>query len=161
MSQTLRVLRDLEPTTTNPEEFRPTGANPAFAVEFPASDPRPGWALVTVDVEVDDEFAEERGIASPITLRFLPAGEHVPLARRPVPEIRGKRIRVTHIPEGTASIEVEVSPWVRAVRPRTVTFRSINPATAASIMSSDLAMSTARGSTDPVSYTHLTLPTIA
>ena len=145
----LRVLRDLEPINeSNSRELRPTGGKPAFVVEFDGDGPTAGWNVVTVDVSIDDALASARSAASPITLRFLPAGDQVPLARRPVPEIRGKRFRVVHIPEGTARIEVEVSPWVSAVRPESISLRPINSAVAASMMSSDLALSSAGGNTD-------------
>ena len=145
----LRVLRDLEPINeSNSRELRPTGGKPALLVEFEGDGPTAGWNVVTVDVSIDDALASARSAASPITLRFLPAGDQVPLARRPVPEIRGKRFRVVHIPEGTARIEVEVSPWVSAVRPESISLRPINSAVAASMMSSDLALSSAGGNTD-------------
>ena len=103
----LRVLRDLESIDeSNSRELRPTGGKPSLLVEFDGDEPSAGWNVVTVDVSIDDELASARDTASPITLRFLPAGDHVPLARRPVPEVRGKRFRVVHIPEGTARIEV-------------------------------------------------------
>ena len=103
---------------------------------------------MVIDIAVDDPLSQERNLPSPITLRFLPGAEHVPLSRRPVPEIRNRRVRVVHVPEGTASIEVEVSPWVNAVRAKSVTFRSLNSTTAASMMSSDIAVSSVSGSTD-------------
>ncbi len=145
----LRVLRDLEPIDgTTSRELRPIGGRPTLLVETEGGGPAEGWAVVTVDLDIDDELASTRQIASPVTLWFLPAGEGVPLARRPVPEVRGKRFRVVHVPEGTASIHVEVSPWVRAVSPGSVSFRPLHPTAAASMMSSDLAVSAVRGDTD-------------
>ena len=94
----LRVLRDLEPIDgTTSRELRPIGGRPTLLVETEGGGPAEGWAVVTVDLDIDDELASTRQIASPVTLWFLPAGEGVPLARRPVPEVRGKRFRVVHV----------------------------------------------------------------
>ena len=148
MRHSLRIVRDLEPADrAGGQKLRPTGANPALGVDLNQA-PSPGWHLVTLDIELVDDFATERGVPSPTTLRFLPVGEQVPLSRRPVPEVRGKRLRVVNIPEGTAAVEVEISPWVTAIRPSSITFRPINAAAAASAMSSDLAISSARNTTD-------------
>ena len=98
MRHSLRIVRDLEPADrAGGQKLRPTGANPALGVDLNQA-PSPGWHLVTLDIELVDDFATERGVPSPTTLRFLPVGEQVPLSRRPVPEVRGKRpVSYTHL----------------------------------------------------------------
>ncbi len=126
------------------------GGRPAFEADTSklTEDLPAGWMVVTVDVEFDDPFVEELGRPSPVTLRFLPAVGSVALARRPVPEVRGRRIRVVHIPPGTARVEVEVSPWIDAARAESVSFRPIASGVAATMMSGDVAASSMLGSTD-------------
>jgi glycosyltransferase involved in cell wall biosynthesis len=87
-------------------------------------------------------------VASPIALRFLPERGTVPLARRPVPEVAGRRVRVVHVPEGTRRIQLEVSPWLDSVTASFVELRKLSPMVAASMMSADVAASGVAGSTD-------------
>ena len=124
--------------------WRVTGGRPLFTVdESPAS----GWYLVHVDVDLETDATLEDG-PPPMALRFLPASGSVPLARRPVPDIRGQRTRIVHVPEGTQRTALEISPWVDTVVARSISFRRLPLAVAASMMSADVAASAALGSTD-------------
>ena len=138
-----------EPNAKDPS-WTVRGGRPALTVDTtPASgEIEPGWKLVTIDIDVHDPLEAELGRSSPITLRFLPAEGSVPLARRPVPEVAGRRTRVVHVPPGTARIEIELSPWVESIHPRSLTLTELNPGVAAAVMSGDVGASSVRGSTD-------------
>lgn len=152
MRYELVPLRDLAPLEGGSSiAHHPTGAHPAVGLGSAVDQPSSGWAMVTIDIEIEDELAENAQVASPVTLRFLPANGSVPLATRPVPVVRRVRGRVVHIPEGTATITVEVSPWVRSVKAKSITFRPLGNPAAAAAMSSDLTLSSISGSTDRTS----------
>ena len=84
-----------------------------------------------------------------VALQFLPASGTVPLARRPIPRVRGRHGRVVYVPKGTARVRLEVSPWLEKFSIGTPSFQRLPNALAASLMSADLAASSAFGSTDP------------
>lgn len=138
-----------EPSQT----YTTTGAQPLFSLSSTdGSTLAAGWYLVTTDLTTTQ--ATDQGLPEhpPIALRFLPASGSVPLARRPVPVVAKQRTRVVHVPEGTARVVLEVSPWVETVTVSSVTLRPLPAPVAAAIMSSDVGASAAKGSTD---RTHL------
>lgn len=149
MRYKLRPLRDLQPLHgTESARLTPTGQRPTLGVGDAPARIASGWHIVSIDIEIVDELALEAGAPSPVTLRFLPATGTVPLARRSIPQLRGKHARVVHIPEGTDAVEVELSPWVQEVEARSISFRAIKAAAAAAAMSGDIAASSVAGSTD-------------
>ena len=123
-----------------------TGGAPRFEV---VGAPSPtGWHLVVIDVDATHDPSLGLPESVPVALRFLPASGSVPLARRPVPEVAGRRTRIVHVPEGTSRIELDVSPWCESINVGDITLRPLPNAVAASMMSADLAGSGLRGSSD-------------
>jgi len=142
----LSAVRDLAEAPSS--SWRVTGGRPLFAL---SDAPSPGWYLVLTDLTGDSTLKPEPGaptVASPIALRFLPERGTVPLARRPIPEVAGRRARVVHIPEGTRRIQLEVSPWLDSVTVSQVELRKLPSMVAASMMSADVAASGVAGTTD-------------
>ena len=126
-----------------------TGARPLFELTSPeGTAPEPGWYLVHSDISSTQASGQGLPEHPPIALRFLPASGSVPLARRPVPVVAGKRTRVVHVPPGTERVFLDVSPWVDTVHATNVTFRPLPAPAAAALMSSDVAASSVGGSTD-------------
>jgi len=142
----LTAVRDL--AVASPSSWKVTGGRPLFEL---SDTPEPGWYFVRTDLEGASTLKPEPGspaVASPIALRFLPERGSVPLARRPVPEVAGRRGRVVHVPEGTSRIHLEVSPWLDSVTVSHVELRKLPSMVAASMMSADVAAAGLAGSTD-------------
>lgn len=124
-----------------------TGPRPTF--DLRSSGPlQSGWYVVTTDLTSRQD--EHLGFPTdpPIALRFLPASGSVPLARRPIPVVGGRRTRVVHVPPGTEYIQLDVSPWLESVTVERVVLRPIPQVVAASLMGGDVTASSIRGSTD-------------
>ena len=138
-------LRDVAVATDG--HWSITGGAPRFGLAADST-LRPGWYLVSFEFDARHDESLGLPLSVPVALRFLPSSGTVPLARRPVAGVAGRRARVVHVPEGTARIELDISPWAETVRIGEVTFRSLPGPVAASIMSTDLAGSGLRGSTD-------------
>ncbi len=127
-----------------------TGGRPVFdLVDGPSL--AEGWHVVTTDFTATQDESLEFGQHPPIAIRFLPESGSVPLARRPIPVVAGKRRRVVHVPAGTARVQLDVTPWLDSISVSHVTLRPIPSAVAASIMSADVAASSVGGSTDATS----------
>lgn len=138
---TLRAHRDLTILPPNgAPAWRVTGGRPLLEA---SSTPAPGWYVITTDLVTGDDAD-----GSPVAIRFLPDRGMVPLARRPIPVVGGKRARVVHVPEGATRMLVEVSPWLDLVAAADLRFRALPNAAAAALMSADVAASSALGSTD-------------
>lgn len=119
-----------------------TGGRPALELE-PV--PEAGWHVVTFELATDSPSGDA---SAPVALRFLPQTGSVVLARRPVPRLAGRHSRVVHIPEGTARVELELSPWIDTADLEAITWRRLPLAAAASLMSADLGAASVRGTTD-------------
>lgn len=142
----LDAARDLVPSSST-NSWSITGARPTF--DLGSSDPlKSGWYVVSTDLTSRQDDHLGLPTDPPIALRFLPASGSVPLARRPVPVIGGRRTRVVHVPPGTARIQLDVSPWLESVTVERVVLRPVPQVVAASLMASDVAASSIRGSTD-------------
>jgi|GEM_PF-253204 len=137
---------DLE-LSRSPNRWRVTGGRPTFDLGS-SEPPKSGWYVVTTDLTSTQDSQLGLPNEPPISLRFLPASGSVPLARRPVPVVGGRRTRVVHVPPGTARVQLDVSPWVESVAVERVVLRPVPQVLAASIMASDVAASGLRGSTD-------------
>ena len=122
--------------------FQMTGGRPVLALE-PA--PTSGWHLVSFDLDVR---AAPDATSAPVALRFLPATGSVVLARRPVPRRADRHLRVVHVPEGTERVELELSPWIESVGLEHVTWRTLAPAAAMSLMAGDVGVSGVGGGGD-------------
>ena len=145
----LRVkgLRDLSLTADGIWQI--TGGSPRFTLTPAAGvDIAAGWHLVSIDIDASHDQTLGLPTDVPIAIRFLPESGSVPLARRPVPVISGRRTRVVHVPEGTARIELDISPWCETAKIGAVSLRHLPTAVAASMMSADVGASSVRGSTD-------------
>ena len=142
----LRSSRDLVSLSAH-ATWQVTGGRPVFdLVDGPPI--HEGWHIVTTDFAATQDESLELGKHPPIALRFLPESGSVPLARRPVPVVAGKRTRVVHVPPGTARVQLDVTPWLDTISVSHVTLRPIPSAAAASLMSADVAVSSVAGSTD-------------
>lgn len=144
MHLSIRALRDLS-DTGQANTWRVSGGRPLFEL---SSTPPSGWHVVTTDLSSEHDPNLGLPLDPPIALRFLPASGTVPLARRPIPVVAGKRTRVVHVPPGTARVQLEVSPWLDSVTLSGVDLRPIPQVVAASLMTADVAASSVRGSTD-------------
>lgn len=142
----LDPLRDLQPLDDS-TSWSVSGGQPMFALTS-WSLPKSGWCVVTTDLTSEHDRSLGLPDDPPISVRFLPASGQVPLARRPIPVVAGRRTRVVHVPPGTGRIELEVSPWLESINATHVTFRPVPQAAAAAMMSADVAASGIRGSTD-------------
>lgn len=153
MKADLIFLRDLESAKSESRNtsWAPAGPHPAFTIETDQDSLRSGWAVVSIDIEIDDPLMKSRGFDSPVTVRFLPETGDVQLTRHSIPNIAGRRTRVLYVPEGTARLEVVVSPWIENVTASSLSLRPLNHVAAAAAMVSDLAASSVRGSTDGAS----------
>ena len=148
-SRDLTVISD-----PSAQSWTVSGARPLFELRGKTDGaPQPGWYLVTTDLSSTHD--QDMGLPPhpPVALRFLPESGSLPLARRPVPVVAGRRTRVVHLPVGTERITLEVSPWLQTVSGTTVTLRPLPAAVAAATMSADVAASSVRGSTDPKALT--------
>ena len=136
-------------TSNSSPTWTVSGTHPRFELTGQQLPLAAGWHLLTTDLasshEADDELPEH----PPVTLRFLAASSAIPLVRRPVPVVAGKRTRVVHLPPDIARIEMEVAPWLETVSGTHVTLRPIRTGIAAAIMSADVAGTIIHGSTDP------------
>ncbi len=142
----LDAARDLERSSTD-HTWHVTGGRPAFDLQ-PNAALKSGWHIVTTDLASEQEQHLGLPVDPPIALRFLPASGSVPLARRPVPVVGGRRTRVVHVPPGTTRIQLDVSPWLESVTVTALSLRPIPQLVAASLMASDVAASSVRGTTD-------------
>ena len=124
-----------------------SGGRPIFEL-ISSQPPNDGWYVVTTELTEQHDNSQGLPTEAPIALRFLPSTGSVPLARRPIPIVAGRRTRVVHVPPGTARVQLEVSPWLESVTVQHVHMRPIAQAVAASMMSADVAASSVRGSTD-------------
>ena len=132
-----------------PTSWTTQGARPLFElVSDKGAAPAAGWYLVRSDISSTQADGQGLPEHPPIALRFLPGSGSVPLARRPIPVVGGKRSRVVHVPPGTERVFLDVSPWVDTVRATNITFRPLPAPAAAALMSSDVAASSIGGSTD-------------
>lgn len=143
----LLAARDLSAVVDSAHTWTVTGGRPIF--EGVGSDmPSSGWYLVTTDLTSEHNTALGLPSIPPIALRFLPRSGSVPLARRPIPHIVGRRARVVHVPPGTARIHLEVSPWAESISVTRMNFHALPQVLAALLMAADVGASSARGSTD-------------
>ena len=146
-----RDLSELDPTPEGSSHWRTTGGRPLFElVSEEGTCPAPGWYVVHTDIAGTQAPNQGLPTHAPVALRFLPAAGTVPLSRRPIPVVAGKRTRVVNVPPGVERVFLEVSPWVETIEATNVTFRSVNQAAAAFLMSTDVAASSVIGSTDRV-----------
>ncbi|MGI9606623.1 MAG: glycosyltransferase, partial [Acidimicrobiales bacterium] len=144
----LHARQDLRPSADDEHgsNHRITGGRPRFEL---TETPGPGWYAVSTDVAGTTSHVElESHGDAPVALRFLPRTGAVVLARRPIPTVAGRRTRVMYVPQGTARIEVEVSPWLDSVVATHVRFRRLPAAVAAATMAVDVSASGIAGSTD-------------
>ncbi len=144
MQFVLEGRRDVVPET--PAVWRITGGRPMLAVVGPA--PESGWYLVHLDLRPVEVEPADSGGDDAVAVRFLPESGSTALSRRSLPRIGGRRARVVHVPEGTARIEVELSPWSGTVRCEAINLRPLPQAIAASMMAADVAASSVGGTTD-------------
>lgn len=149
MKLDVRPARDLR-SSDAPNTWTISGGRPTFDL-LSSETVREGWHIVTTDLTSVQRQDEGLPVDPPIALRFLPTSGSVPLARRPIPVVAGRRTRVVHVPAGTARVQLDVSPWLDSVTIRSVTLRSIPQVLAASLMTTDVGASGLRGSTDGTS----------
>ena len=155
----LEAVRDVSPAGN--DTWSVVGGSPLLQLISTKDQPiETGWHLVTFSFAATQDNALGLPTDPPVALRFLPASGSVPLARRPVPRAplggrgsrqgsaSGSRSRIVHVPDGTARIQLELSPWCDEVSVGDIAFRSLPGPVAASMMSADVAASTVRGSTD-------------
>lgn len=149
MTFQLRAARDLISLPTE-YTWQVTGGRPIFdLVDGPTLGE--GWHLITTDFSAAQDDALDSDTHPPVAVRFLPATGSVPLARRPIPVVAGKRTRVVHVPAGTQRVQLDVTPWLDTISVSQVTLRPLPSAVAASIMSADVAASSVGGTTDGLS----------
>lgn len=143
MRTSLTASRDLK---LQSQSWTVTGGRPLFDL---SDAPQPGWYLFATSLDAVAGKTTEAEQPCGVALQFLPASGTVPLARRPIPRVGGRHGRVVYVPPGTARVRLEVSPWLETFSIGTPSFQRLPSALAASLMSADLAASSAFGSTDP------------
>ena len=126
-----------------------SGQQPGFELVCATGEiPAPGWYLVSTDL--NGRMHAENGTHAevPTLLNFKPESGLFSLAKRPIPVILGRRSRVMVVPIGAAVLELEVSPWTEFVSGTQLTLTPIPSAIAATLMSADIARTSAQGNLD-------------